>query len=157
MNRWKILSLSLALAVALGASFAPARAGTSVSVNLRIGEPYPGGTLVFEQQPDVVLVPDTRVYYIRNSDYDVFRYGKYWYLCDDGVWFRARSVRGPFLHIAFTTVPRSVVYVPERHWKHWRDGHPGRGYARGHYKDRDDRRDVVVIDRNGKSHKRKSH
>jgi hypothetical protein len=142
MKRWNLLLPGLALAVALGAAFSPAEAGTSLSVNLRIGDPYPRGELVFRDEPDIVMVPDTRVYYVRNSDYDVFRYGRYWYLCDEGVWFRARTHRGPFKHISFTTVPRAVVYVPEKHWRHWR-GHPGRGYARGHYQER--RPDAVVI------------
>jgi hypothetical protein len=155
MKRWTTLLMGLALAVALGAPLAPARAATSVSINLRIGDPYPGGDLRFEHRPDVVVVPHTRVYYVRNADYDVFRYGKYWYLCDDGIWFRARSVRGPFRHIAFTTVPRAVVYVPEKHWKHWRS-HSGRGYARGHQKQRAERREVIVVDKNGKTHKHKS-
>lgn len=154
MKRWTILLLGLVLAVALGATYAPARAATSVSVNLRIGDPYPGGELRFVQRPDVVMIPESRVYYVRNSDYDVFRYGRYWYLCDDGVWFRSRELRGPFLHVAFTTVPRSVIYVPENRWHHWR-GNPGQGYARGHNKDRDERPDVVVIDKNGKTHKHK--
>lgn len=155
MKRWTTLLMGLALAVAIGTPLAPARAATSVSINLRIGDPYPGGQLRFEHRPDVVVVPNTRVYYVRNADYDVFRYGKYWYLCDDGIWFRARTVRGPFRHIAFTTVPRSVIYVPAKHWKHWRS-HSDRGYARGHQKQRADRREVIVVDKHGKTHKHKS-
>jgi hypothetical protein len=155
MRRWVTLCMGLAFAVALGASAAPARAGTSVSLSLRIGDPYPGGELRFEHRPDVVMVPNTRVYYVRNADYDLFRYGKYWYLCDDGVWFRSRSVRGRFVHVAFTTVPRSVVYVPEKHWKHWR-GHPGQGHARGQVKRQQERREVIVVDKHGKTHKHKS-
>ena len=142
MKRSSALLFGLALAVALGLTFAPAQAGTSLSVNLRIGDPYPRGELVFRDEPDVVIVPNTRVYYIRNSDYDLFRYGRYWYLCDDGIWFRARKARGPFKHISFTSVPRAVVYVPEKHWHHWR-GHSGRGYARGH--NRDNRPEAVVV------------
>jgi len=142
MMRRNLLLLGLALTVALGASPSPAKAETSLSVSLQIGDPYPHGQLVFRDEPDVVMVPNTRVYCIRNSGYDLFRYGRYWYLCDDGVWFRARSYRGPFRHISFTTVPRAVVYVPEKHWKHWR-GHPGKGYARGHYKHRGP--DAVVV------------
>ena len=155
MKRWNALFLGLAIAVALGVSLAPAKAGTSVSVNMRIGDPY-RGEIVFRSEPDIVVVPDSRVYYVRNSDYDLFRYGRYWYLCEHGVWFRARSYRGPFRHISFTTVPRAVVYVPEKHWRHWRD-HPGRGHARGHYRNdrRDNRPDVVIVDKHGKGPKRK--
>jgi len=153
MKRWNPLLTTLASALLLGASFAPARAATSVSLDLRIGAPYPKGELRFVQRPDVELVPNTRVYYVRNADYDVFRYGKYWYLCDDGVWFRSRTINGRFLHVEFSSVPRQVVFVPQDHWKHWKD-HPGN--ARGHYKNREDRRDVVVIDRHGKTHTRES-
>jgi hypothetical protein len=155
MSPWRTLLQGLALAVLLAASMAPSQAATSASLNLRIGDPYPGGELRFERQPDILLVPHTRVYYVRNGRYDVFRYGKYWYLCEDGVWFSSRSVRGKYVHIAFTTVPRSVIYVPEQHWKRWR-GEPGRGYARGHRKDREDRREVIVIDKHGRTHTRKS-
>ena len=143
MKRWYGLLSGFALAVAVCASIAPAIAGTSLSISLRVGDPYPRGELVFRDEPDVVMVPDSRVYYVRNSNYDLFRYGRYWYLCDDGVWFRARGYRGPFRHIAFTSVPRAVVGVPEKHWRHWR-GHPGRGYARGHYKN--NQPEAVVVD-----------
>ena len=142
MKRWSALVLGLALAVAFAGAATPAKAGTSVSVNLRIGDPYPGGQLVFRHEPDVEMIPETRVYYIRDSDYDLFRYGRYWYLCDDGVWFRGRAYRGPFAHVSFTTVPRSVVMVPESYRRHWREN-PGRGHAYGHQKQ--ERRDVIVI------------
>lgn len=153
MKRWYGLLSGLAIAVALGIWSAPATAGTSLDINLHVGDPYPGGQLVFRDEPDIIVVPDTRVYYVRNSRYDLFRYGRYWYLCDDGVWFRARGYRGPFRHISFTTVPRAVVAVPAEHWHHWR-AHPGRGYANGHYKNRQPER-VVVEDRhrgNGNGH-----
>ena len=79
----------------------------------------------------------------------LFRYGKYWYLCDDGVWFRGRTVRGPFLHVGFSTVPRSVVLVPETYRRHWRES-PGRGHAYGHYKNQRPEEVVVVKDRGHK-------
>lgn len=149
MKRTMAIVLGLVLAVAFAGAATPAQAGTSVSVNLRIGEPYPGGQLVFAHDPDVEMIPDSRVYYIRDSDYDLFRYGKYWYLCDDGVWFRGRTVRGPFLHVGFSTVPRSVVLVPETYRRHWRES-PGRGHAYGHYKNQRPEEVVVVKDRGHK-------
>ncbi len=144
MRRWNALVLGLALAVALACAAAPAKAGTSVSVNLRIGDPYPGGRLVFREEPYVELIPESRVYYIRGSEYDLYRYGRYWYLCDDGVWFRARTYRGSFAHVSFTTVPRSVILVPDSYRRHWRE-HPGRGHAYG--QQRQQRRDVIVTEK----------
>ena len=151
MKRTMAIVLGLVLALALAGAATPAQAGTSVSVNLRIGEPYPGGQLVFAHEPNVEMIPDSRVYYIRDSSYDLFRYGKYWYLNDDGVWFRGRTVRGPFLHVGFTTVPRSVILVPETYHRHWRES-PGRGHAYGHYRNQRTNEVVVVKDREHRGH-----
>src|SRR5689334_8942687 len=77
MNRmygW-IACFVMALSLLLPASQASAR--TDVSINLRIGDPYRGPRVVFEDEPDVVVVPDTRVYYIRDYDYDMYRYGSF--------------------------------------------------------------------------------
>jgi hypothetical protein len=144
MKRSIAIVLGLALAVAFAGAATPAQAGTSVSVSLRIGDPYPGGQLVFAHEPDVRLIPNSRVYYIRDSNYDLYRYGKYWYLNDDGVWFRGRTVRGPFVHVGFTTVPRSVILVPETYHRHWRES-PGRGHAYGRYNHK--RPDEVAIEK----------
>lgn len=109
-------------------------AATSVGVSINIGDPYRGAALHFRSEPDVVLVPDTRVYYVRDYDYDVYRYGSYWYFIDDGRWFRARSYRGPFVYIHTATVPRAIVTVPVRYRRHW--GPPphavANGYRRNH-------------------------
>ena len=145
MKRTNILLLGLAFAVAFATAAAPAQAGSSVSVNLRIGDPYRGADIAFTNDPDVEVIPNSRVYYIRNYDYDMFRYGRFWYMCDDGVWFRGRAYRGPFLHVAFTTVPRAVVMVPETYRRHWRENQ-GRGHAYGHEK-QVERHDGVAMDR----------
>ena len=96
-----------------------AKAATDIRV--WIGDRDEGASLTFRSQPRVVLVPSTRVYYVRDYDYDLYRYGSYWYYVDDGYWFRASSWRGPFVQIRLSSVPRSVVSVPRsyrRHWKH---------------------------------------
>lgn len=113
-------------------------AGTSVGVSINIGDPYRGAALHFRSEPDVVLVPDTRVYYVRDYDYDVYRYGSYWYFIDDGRWFRARSYRGPFVYIHASSVPRSIVMVPTRYRRHW-GGPPPHAVARGYHRNHDDR------------------
>lgn len=120
------------MAFALTAAAPIARAGTSVSINLRVGDPYRGPRLAFRDEPDIVVVPGTRVYYVRDYDYDIYRYGSYWYYNYDGGWYRARRYGGPYVYIGYQSVPRAVVYVPVKYRKHWREP---QGRAYGHYKE----------------------
>jgi hypothetical protein len=97
----------------------PAQAATDIHVS--IGGPSAGATLVFHSQPRVVMIPDSRVYYVQNYDYDLYRYGGYWYYVDDGYWYRAASWQGPFMQVRVSTVPRTLVGVPLRYRHHWRN------------------------------------
>jgi hypothetical protein len=135
----RLLMAAVALAtVGFAAIPASSTAATSVGVSINIGDPYRGGALHFRSEPDVVLVPDTRVYYVRDYDYDVYRYGSYWYFIDDGRWYRARSYRGPFMYIHETSVPHAIVTVPVHYRRHW-GGPPPHAVARGYYRNREDR------------------
>ena len=112
----------------------PARAcaETAVSARVRIGDPYRGATLDFHEEPAVSLVPSTMVYYVRDRECDLYRYGRYWYFVENGRWYRARSWQGPFLHLHATSVPRSVRTVPLNYRRHWHGPPPpvAQGYAR---------------------------
>ena len=133
MKRWTIGFAAL-LGVTLGLMPPAARAATSVGVNIQVGDPYRGGEVVFVREPDVVVIPATRVYYVPDYDYDVYRYGSYWYFIDDGFWYRARSYRGPFVHVTFNSVPRAIRTVPVNYRRHWKGGPPPHAVARGYYK-----------------------
>jgi hypothetical protein len=145
MNRWPICIAGLAAACSLAAA-TPVRAGTSVDIQLHVGDRYPGGDIVFHREPDVVVVPRSHVYYVQDYDYDIYRYRNNWYYCDGVNWYRAGSYRGPFFFIRYTTVPKAVYTVPAQYRRHWRDWPPGHAY--GHYKAerrevaRDHRQDV---------------
>lgn len=131
---------AFAAAVMLAASLtATARAATSVDVRVSVGDRYHGGTLSFSNEPRVVMVPETKVYYVRDEDCDLYRYGRYWYFVEDGYWYRSASWRGPFLHIRAVSVPRSVVTVPIKYRRHWKHGY--RTVAENDYRDRDRDRD----------------
>ena len=107
-----VLGLTLLLA-------ASAHADTRVAADLNIHlVSRPAPVVVFEREPDVVLVPGSRVYAVGGLDYDLFRYGQYWYINDGGYWYRARNYRGPFGQIRYDTVPRQIVVVPERYHHH---------------------------------------
>ena len=137
MSRMSIWIALLAVTLAMMAPATKASAHADVSINLRIGDPYRGPQLVFQDEPDVVVVPGSRVYYVRDYDYDLYRYGSYWYYTYDGGWYRARRYNGPFTYVGYRSVPRAVTYVPVRYRRHWRGG--GEGHAYGHYKERDNR------------------
>jgi hypothetical protein len=140
--------------LATTAAWTPAAAGVSADINVHIGDRRPP-VVVFDREPDVILVPRTRVYYVDHDGYDLYRYGRYWYMNDDGYWFRASSYRGPFVSISVGRVPRQIVVVParyRRHPVHPHGGPPGqmkksravyRDYDRGdrRYDDRDRRWD----------------
>ena len=114
-------SVALATAVALVTLFSgsatPARAEVSADINIRLGN-RPAPVVVFQEEPEVVLVPKSRVYYVEHRGYDLYRYGRYWYINDDGYWFRASGYRGPFVGIELRHVPRSITVVPDRYRNH---------------------------------------
>jgi len=136
MNRWTVGLAALVVAASTAVA-TPAKAGTSVGVQIQVGDRYRGGEVVFRSEPDVVVVPSTRVYYVRDYDHDVYRYGSYWYFVDRDHWYRARSWRGPFYHVKYVSVPRPIQVVPVQYRRHWRQpGPPPHAVAKGYYKEK---------------------
>lgn len=149
-----ILSFACAGALLLAVTAGGARAGVSADVNLHLGS-RPAPVVVFDREPDVVLVPSTRVYYVGGLDYDLFRYGRFWYINEDGYWYRAQHYRGPFVAIGFERVPRTIIEVPvtyRHHPLHPLGGPPGQMKKRAVVVDGRDG-DVRVI-RGGREHGR---
>ena len=116
---WSLLS-TLTLS---SASFA----GTDVTLHATIGNAPPPPVIVYREEPRSILVPGTTVYVIEGNrhDYDAFRYGVYWYIWNDGYWYRSRNWRGPFAVTSVKYIPRAILNVPERHWKHPHGMPPG--------------------------------
>lgn len=125
-----------AAAVLTAALTTSAQAATDIRV--RIGDRHEGATLTFRSQPRLVAIPNTRVYYVRDYGYDLYRYGGYWYYVDDGYWYRASSWRGPFVQIRLRSVPHTVVSVPMKYRRHWRHvSYDNASYYRSRDRDRD--------------------
>src|SRR5881397_3801447 len=101
MKRLSSWTACLAFVFALSSLTSSVSARTSVSVDLHFGDRYRGPDVVFYDEPDVVVVPGTRVYYVR--------------------WYRARNYRGPWIYVGYRSVPRDVGYVPYRYRRHWRE------------------------------------
>jgi hypothetical protein len=117
----RLLIYTACLGALLTAGLQVTKAQAAVSFSLRIGDRYRGPALSFYSQPDVVLIPGTDVYYVDNADYDLYRYGDFWYYYYDGGWYRADDIDGPFYFISYTTVPYSIRYVPVSYRHHWRN------------------------------------
>jgi hypothetical protein len=98
---------------------------TGASITLRMGDRYRGPNLGFNDQPTVVRIPGRGVYYVQDSDNDVYRYGNNWYLNYNGDWYRADSYRGPWIFVGYRSVPRDIYTVPTnyRRWQDYRDQH----------------------------------
>jgi hypothetical protein len=141
MKRTLMIAAALA-SLAFVSAPSPSQAA-SVGFSVRIGDPYRGASLRFRSEPDYVVVPGTQVYYV--DDYynqDLYRYGGWYYMVDDGYWYRARSYRGPFIRIDFRTVPRQFAYVPTNYRRHWGSSSSyfryrgGSNYGDQYYQDR---------------------
>jgi hypothetical protein len=91
----------------------------SVGISINTGGRHGGFSLNFQSRPDLVLIPSSRVYYVRNYDRDLYCYGNDWYYVDDGDWYMSRSYRGPFVQIVFASVPYEIRSVPVRYRRHW--------------------------------------
>jgi hypothetical protein len=137
----KRILLMTALAALLVSAAMPARseAAVSVGVSLHVGDPYQGLSLHFRSQPDMALIPASQVYYTRNYDHDLYRYGRSWYYVDDDCWYRSSSYNGPFVRIDVSSVPRQISNVPTRYRRAW-GGPPAHAPAYGYRRNQDGNR-----------------
>ncbi len=92
--------------------------------------------LVFESEPELILIPHTYVYYVSKDDNDLFFYDGYWWRPWHDNWYRSDIYSGPWDMIDPDDVPAAVVDLPP-HWRgfpsdvivldwgdvwgHWRD------------------------------------
>ena len=129
----KRILLMAALAALLASAAIPARseAAVSVGVSLHVGDPYRGLSLHFRSNPDMALIPASQVYYTRNCDHDLYRYGRSWYYVEDDCWYRSSSYNGPFVRIDVRSVPRQIWNVPTGYRRAW-GGPPAHAPAYGY-------------------------
>src|SRR5262249_60480370 len=110
---------ALAVAGAFSGTLATtARASVMLNVGVRVGDPPPPPAYVFDTEPEVILVPATRVYYVPEQEFDLYRYGRFWYINRDGWWYGSAGYRGPFDYIGYDRVPASVINIPPKYRRH---------------------------------------
>jgi len=83
------------------------------------GQPYSGPAITFQSPPTVAIIPGTQVSYLRNSDYDMYRYGSDWYMNYNGTWYRGSAYSGPYVSVEASTVPQPITTVPSQYRRHW--------------------------------------
>ena len=136
----RTLLLATALGVLLGFALPAPQAQAALNVGFSIGSGgrHNGFSLGFQSEPDVVLIPSSRVYYAQDADVDLYSYDDAWYCVQDGVWYASDSYDGPFVAIGFSSVPYEIRNVPVSYRRHWegytsqssgyRDGYQNRGW-----------------------------
>lgn len=94
----------------------PAKSETSAEAATTKGKAPPAPPpVVFRQEPEVILVPNTRVYYVPDLKYDLFRYGRHWYINSGGHWYRARGYSGPYEYLDYGRVPSTILRLPDKY------------------------------------------
>ena len=91
---------------------------TTKTTTVKVGERY-RGAVAFTTEPQAVVIPETRVYYVSDMDADVYRFGDYWYIAESGAWYRASTWEGPFVRIRTNTVPKTIRTIPAAYRIHW--------------------------------------
>jgi hypothetical protein len=140
----KSIFIATILTLLLGFS-SQSMAGTQTSVNTS------PPAYVFPASPEVVVIPETYVYYAPNVDFDIFFCGGHWYRPHGGNWFRSTSYNGPWAHIKnapsalhnlphnYRTITRESRRIPygelDRNWRDWERGNywGSHGWGRGGY------------------------
>lgn len=80
-----------------------------VNVNLNIGPPP---VYTFAEPPELVVIPNTYVYYAPGADLDIVFYHGFWYRPHNGYWYRGSGYNGPWHHIGRDRVPRYIINLP---------------------------------------------
>src|SRR3989304_3313900 len=126
MRRNRVLVGALFAVAAAALLPATTLASPNIHIGIQIGTP-----------PQLVVVPQTPVYYAPALPYNYFFYGGQYYLFHNGIWHFAPTHNGPWAVIAVEYLPRPILAVPVRyyrappgHWKKHRHA-PPRGAARG--------------------------
>lgn len=97
---------------------------TMAAVDIHVGIPLPP-RIVFSAPPAVVVLPETNVYAVPDSDVDIFFSGGWWWRQWEGRWYRSRSYDSDWGY--YRSVPSFYRGIP----RGWRDD-----YREGRWKGR---------------------
>jgi hypothetical protein len=98
-------------------------------VNVSIGVTIPAYT--FPAPPRMVVIPGTYAYAVPDINADILFYHGYWFRPYGGLWYRAISYNGPWVHINSTLVPRVLANLPP-YYRHISPGYRRIPYGEFH-------------------------
>lgn len=104
-SSWTGVFAILAVLVLAGV---PAAARGEVNLNINIGAP----PVVVAEPAAVAMIPGIGVYFVPDSDPDLFFYAGFWWSPRGDRWYRSRASRGPWVVVERRVVPVEVVRVP---------------------------------------------
>ncbi len=116
MNPIRMLALTLALGFA-----APAAAEAHISIQLGLPAVLP---------PLVVVQPGVQV--VQDYDREIFFVGGYYWVRQDGSWYRAHDPRARWYYVRPAYVPGAIARMPPGQYRHWH-GHEGEWRGHGHH------------------------
>ncbi|MGB9713197.1 MAG: hypothetical protein ACP5SG_01435 [Dissulfurimicrobium sp.] len=99
-NGYRLFGLAALLGVFFIACTAQ-EASAGVNININLGPP----PIVFHAPPEVIMIPDSPVYFVPDLDIDVFFYNGYWWSPRGRHWYCARTYNGPWMIVERRHVP----------------------------------------------------
>lgn len=117
MKKLLLRVLLLALLLIPFPTMAEVRVGISISMPPLI---------VFDQPPELIVLPETYVYVVPDIDEDIFFYDGWWWRQWEGSWYRSRDYSSGWAN--YTEVPSFYMEIPpgwrydyeEEHWRGYR-------------------------------------
>ena len=109
----KLLAATMFLGSVLAFPF-PVMAGIDVGINISLPPP-----IVFASPPEVVVLPETYVYAVPDSDVDMFFYNGWWWRQWDGRWFRSHRYDSGWAY--YQRVPSFYAGIPSGWRNDYRD------------------------------------
>jgi hypothetical protein len=91
---------------------------TMAEVNIGISIPLPP-LIVFSAPPEVVVIPETYVYVVPDSDVDIFFYDGWWWRPWEGRWYRSRHYGSGWVY--YQRVPSFYTRIPSSWRSDYRD------------------------------------
>jgi hypothetical protein len=123
-----------------GVAHAETQTWFGFSVGIRSGSPAPA-PIQWRTEPSIVWVGHVAIVDHDACDDDVFRADRYWWRMSNGWWYRSTSWRGPWVSVDVRRVPRPVLELPARRWKHHpRYAPPGQAVREARHERNMDRR-----------------
>ena len=88
-----------------------AQAAVNLNVNLNVGPP----PVVMSEPPEVVMMPETGVYFVPAVSFDLFFFNGNWWSPRGWRWYMSRAYNGPWGIIRRNQVPANLVRVPKNY------------------------------------------